>query len=498
MSDPSTTDDPSPTANPSNTADPSTTDDSSTTDDPSTTANPSTTDDPSTTANPSATDDPPARYVSLMASLTRHSLVSLAIRVRREISKGSGLKDWVFGCDVLDFAQPKWGAYNLLYTLEFSDGIKWVLRIPSPGKDGRYTSSCSRLIRSDALTMSFIRQNTSIPIPEVFGFDETIQNEIDAPYILMQFVQGSRVWDVWFDVTGPTPLEERRLRILDTVAVAMFQLNKFRFNKIGSLQFDSDVSKPTGIGPCNVLDEQADLAAMRNELEPAITYLKIGPFNTSREYFKALFHMQEQATYTYAIGMDKLFDMMLDYIPRSVPTREAEIEPESFVLAHPDFDSQNILVSENGSLTALVDWDDIQTVPHCIGNTRYPGWITRDWDPLCYRYGLPSTQPENSPEELERYRSHYAAKMDTLVSETIDFTTKSHLYEALWIAASDQFAKVHIVDKIFTFLFPEELEETSIYLYETAVSLADNTLERDIELRIREALRDLLAYPQEC
>ncbi|KAK3329701.1 hypothetical protein B0H66DRAFT_35093 [Apodospora peruviana] len=75
---------------------------------------------------------------------------------------------------------------------------------------------------------------------------------------------------------------------------------------------------------------------------------------------------------------------------------------EGFVLAVPDFDSQNIMTDDQGNLTGLIDRDFVQTMPRCLGYSRYPGWITRDWNPLMF--GWPGSSRENSPEELERYR----------------------------------------------------------------------------------------------
>jgi aminoglycoside phosphotransferase (APT) family kinase protein len=68
-----------------------------------------------------------------------------------------------------------------------------VLRIPSPGKDGYFTPESSRLLRSDAATMRFLREHVSMPIPEIYDFDESTDNELGAPYILMQFAEGSPV-----------------------------------------------------------------------------------------------------------------------------------------------------------------------------------------------------------------------------------------------------------------------------------------------------------------
>lgn len=441
-------------------------------------------------------EHPSSRYVSLLATITPQSLATLAIRVRQRHLKEAhpNESDAVFECTVIQPAN--YGSFNMVYSLEFSDGVKWVIRIPAPGEHGSFTPTSSRFLRSDAMTMSFLRQNTSLPIPEIFDFDETINNEIGAPYILMSFAEGIPVSELWFDATGPTPLEERRLRILDTVAVAMSQLSNFRFDKVGSLQFDSGGSVPTTVGQCNVLDGEADLAAMREGLEPVLTYRKIGPFDTSKEYFEALLSLHKSPNYESALGRRQLLNMMLQSIPLSVPMKTSDTESESFVLAHPDFDSQNIYVSEDGTLTALLDWDDVQTVPRCIGYTKYPSWITRDWDPLCYGYGDPDSREENSPEELELYRSRYANKMKLLVSETRDFSTKSHILEALWITVSSPACTSHIVEKIFTYIFPEEIEREPLYFYETVMGLAQHTLEKDVESRIKKGFEDLFACPE--
>jgi hypothetical protein len=240
-----------------------------------------------------------------------------------------------------------------------------------------FTPASSRLIRSEAMTMSFLRANTSIPIPKIHAFDETTGNELGVPYILMDFVEGFPVSEKWFDNTGPTPLQERRLRILGNVAIAMSQLSRFQFDKIGSLQFDSD--SYSNIGQCNVVDEAISLEIPLSASDPSLVFRKIGPFHTSREYFEALLSMQKLPQDRFSLGIHQLLKMMIQCIPPSITANTSE--SETFVLAHPDFDSQKVLVSEDGTLTALTDWDNVHTVPRCIGYTRYPAWITRDWDP---------------------------------------------------------------------------------------------------------------------
>ena len=78
-----------------------------------------------------------------------------------------------------------------------------------------------------------------------------------------------------------------------------------------------------------------------------------------------------------------------------------------------------MLVSEDGTLIGLIDWDNVHTVPCCIGYQRYPSWITRDWDPNKYGHGIPGCRTENSPEELEHFRKIYDIAVD-LAEDKLD------------------------------------------------------------------------------
>ena len=130
---------------------------------------------------------------------------------------------------------PISGAFNLIYRLDFSDGVSWAIRIPLSNKYGTYEESQERCIQSEVEIMQFLRRHTSIPIPQVYAFDVCTANPIGVPFILMEFISGRSVHEVWFKDDGETPLEERRLRILDGLAAYMSQLSKFSFANIAAL-----------------------------------------------------------------------------------------------------------------------------------------------------------------------------------------------------------------------------------------------------------------------
>ncbi len=47
--------------------------------------------------------------------------------------------------------------------------------------------------------MYLIRRETTIPVPEVYAFDTTLENELGCPFILMELKYGKLLQDVWFD-----------------------------------------------------------------------------------------------------------------------------------------------------------------------------------------------------------------------------------------------------------------------------------------------------------
>ena len=336
-------------------------------------------------------------------------------------------------------------------------------------------------------TIEHLRQSTVIPI---LSWDPT-DERVSIPYILLEWVSGIPVSKLWFKKNGNTPLEDRRLRILYGIAEYMSQLSVFSFRTVGSLSASAS-HRHFACSPFNVHNEQADLDAMSNDNEPDSGFVRLGPFNSSQKYLKSLLSMQtapdleDDPTCEVEFAAHRLLTIMIECLPSSMEPGDSR---ETFVLAHPDLGYQNILAKEDGTITAFIDWDNVHTVPRPIGYARYPSWLTRDWDPEKYAFGLQeySDNFENSPEELEHYRGFYANTMRELRPQPLaDFTTKSHLYEAVWIAAVSPISKMRIVKKIFQYVFPPN-EKDSLEYGNTLFEIAYKMLEPGSEERIYEA-----------
>ncbi|KAE8307742.1 hypothetical protein BDV41DRAFT_568800 [Aspergillus transmontanensis] len=356
---------------------------------------------------------------------------------------------------VIEIKPPIFGSYHVLYPVRFHDEALWLLKVPANGTREKFKASDARAIRSEALAMRLLRRETTIPVPDVHAFSDTCDNELNCPFILIDHVEGVSLYKVWFDNASPKDIvQARRTRFLRDLAAAMAQLDRFSFSTGGSMAFD-DQGYPSGIGPLRLVDT----ATMRERLrardpDQSTVYLETEPFSKTKEYYTALLDHRRQPDTSFEKGVLGLLRLFIDWIS------EPSDERGAFVLAHPDLDVQNVLVSQDGVLQAIIDWDGVGAVPRSVGNERYPIWLTRDWDPATYcwtedieRRAEPLGLWEDSPDTLRFYRSLYTGFIQShrLYGDPAcaNLTTKSLILGNLLNAANDSYGTVDIVHKVF-------------------------------------------------
>lgn len=141
------------------------------------------------------------------------------------------------------------GAYNLSCKVEFENGEKWIVRFPMVGR----VLNADEKIETEVATMKLIRQQTTIPIPDVKAWGLAADNTLGiGPFIMMDFIEG---------ISVDTILQNSDDRIMrqdvsENVVEALFrqtvdfllQLQKLDFSHIGSLgvrsEADSGESTP--------------------------------------------------------------------------------------------------------------------------------------------------------------------------------------------------------------------------------------------------------------
>jgi hypothetical protein len=71
-------------------------------------------------------------------------------------------------CDLSQ--RPRTGSFNWAIFLRFDDGVEWVFRSPRKSHGLLDEETASLLLASEAATLRYIGQNSSIPVPEVFYY----------------------------------------------------------------------------------------------------------------------------------------------------------------------------------------------------------------------------------------------------------------------------------------------------------------------------------------
>ena len=423
------------------------------------------------------------RFGGILRTLNLEAIPAFASNIRQSghhttgISKCPGNTDLI-PCKII--ASPLCGSFHIVFTLEFDDGVKWMLKISANGH--HFDSVAAAALVSEARTMQLLKNETTIPVPAVYAFDATSSNELNSPFILMERIDGKPLWQGWFDDEIPKArLEHFRIKALQSLAEAMAQLNKFTLNRGGALEFGA-TGKPVGLRGAKVVDAVAtyyqgmgledvsksnqDIATNHNhhdvydeshgnnhvngafqdtgniskvdnnaestdkadrdkndvEDDEDITCEK-GPFDCPKSAF--LFDVERSDVYRkddeYIQGCYKALRIFID-----LAFANFEDPGRRFVLTHPDLDLQNILVAEDGTLRGLVDWDGVASVPREVGCAQYPLWLMRDWVPYYYVYDEQEGKTEedadyeeSSPAELATYRAMYAHFMEKEIERQI-------------------------------------------------------------------------------
>ncbi|PYI03322.1 hypothetical protein BO78DRAFT_375428 [Aspergillus sclerotiicarbonarius CBS 121057] len=373
------------------------------------------------------------------------------------------------------------GSNSLIHVVEFDDKLRYIIRLPRSGRPGHFTETAKRALIARVEMMRFIRKRTMIPMPEIYDFNASVENTLEAPYVVESFIPGTSVADAWFDESGPMPLDEKRLRILDSVAEAMAQLRGFYFDKIGTVGVDDQGHR------------RMYPSFYAEKSEAGIQYAAYGPYESTVEFLRdrlAVTSVEGGGDNPYDTGCRIFLDMMISCLPLS--TKRRTDDRETFVLAAPQFESKNIRVDEQYNVTGIIDWDGAHTMPRFLGYAVFPGWITRDLDPVAY--GWPYDTREDSPEQLKRYRLLYNRKMQGLLRGVGDarFVNKTHIFEAILAAIENPAARMEIVRTLVAKAFPASLD-TAARLIEDA---GDGELLRRDSERLRGGFEALLSIPR--
>ncbi|KAK4452372.1 hypothetical protein QBC34DRAFT_398555 [Podospora aff. communis PSN243] len=332
--------------------------------------------------------------VFFYADFNLDNLIQLAERLRGRLCT----------CDTSQ--TPKVGAYNFAIFLVFDDGVEWVFRAPSVSHapPGNITE---RLLASEAATLKYVRKHTTIPVPEVFHYSSTYDNDIGTPFILMSRAPGEPLskynWQTHpHEQPGPRragrPVtDEEKVKIMHQLGRFARQLFDLRFPTIGSL-LEGDEGYYVGecLSPGHIFEDRGTIedierdpfhseseyfvslaAALRLHAEqlPMGYHVLRAPLPVPQEYsdfaeyhaatdrwndFVTIGGLAESSAnrFQYCLASELLQDTV---IPNMINPSACSSAP-GFPLYHHDISTQNLFIDDDMNITCIIDWAFCSTV----------------------------------------------------------------------------------------------------------------------------------------
>ena len=320
--------------------------------------------------------------------------------------------------EVQFFAQ---GSLNKLYSISFpGHSTSYLFRVALPLVP-------YYRIESEAAMLSYLKENTSIPVPRVIAWDSFVATDLGFEWILLEKIEGVALDKLWRGMPW-----DSKVRLVAALAPLLGQLRDHKFDEIGSLYFNGreepfdpqywseaalqqDLPPADGMGalsittrtsgyssrPEGLIERIQDLptdASGRHSytvglLHDPLFYLyrrlyipgDRGPFRSSRDWMGAELDFQRRwirtahtiKTSPYREEFDvndwssdceeeapELEKLTLDF--RDVLP---EVFPDSeeiypYILYHQDLSLASILVNpDTFKITGIIDWEKIQVVP---------------------------------------------------------------------------------------------------------------------------------------
>lgn len=349
--------------------------------------------------------------------------------------------------DACRITQRTEGAYHHVVFVKLNKGAlqeHYIIKVPAVGTAARWQQGDAHNLRCEADLMLHIRRNTSVPVAEVLAYEDSPENALGAPYILMKQLPGEPANKIWFEEESDDPFvefmkancpskqtEQKRRTFLHSLARLMAELQTLEFDKIGMLNFD--LPGPPIITHAFHWTHHTRLNHRNINIDGAL--FKIGPFNSSKGFVTAKLERMWPSDLdpsfphgALALGVRKVLDIVFSTPVISSSKKLPTDQFETFVLRHNDLDLQNILADDDGNVTGILDWDGCITAPRCAGYASVPEFLRLDWQP---NFDL-----EKKPHmawKMDYYRQIYADAM--LETDCIDakYTRKS----AMYLAATD-------------------------------------------------------------
>lgn len=352
---------------------------------------------------------------------------------------------------IVGFQKLGEGGLNRVFLVTLDTEFQLVARIPYP-----LLIPKAYAVASEVATMDFLRSK-GLPTPKVYAYSFTSSNEAKTEYILMEYVKGTDLSQIW-----PGLKEDEIVSLMDELAKFESTMMSISFPAGGSLYYAKDLMELSG-NKGIPLDEQVESSVLEEErfcIGPDVSVplwygrrerLDIfrGPYEDAKSVLitgakKELKYLDQFGTprapyqrlrreyYKYEKQEPSDHVKNLDHYLRLAPSLLPDDDSLSaFCIRHPDLTDSNIRVStDSGGLQILsvLDWQHTAVLPLFL-HAGMPDFVQNEEDEFSRKMvkpelpddfdKLPEEDQDREKELLHRRLIHYHYNLSTATHNKI-------------------------------------------------------------------------------
>ncbi|TFY73597.1 hypothetical protein EWM64_g10415 [Hericium alpestre] len=137
--------------------------------------------------------------------------------------------------EIVGFRKLAEGGFNRIFLVTLDTGLQLVARIPYP-----ILIPKAYALASEVATMDFLRSK-GLPIPKVYAYSFTSKNEAEMEYILMEYVEGTDLSQIWFDLKA-----DEIKSLMSQLAKVESTMMSISFPAGGSIYYARDLKELSG------------------------------------------------------------------------------------------------------------------------------------------------------------------------------------------------------------------------------------------------------------
>lgn len=260
-------------------------------------------------------------------------------------------------------------AFHSIYLLHFPvDAKQDLVPAKAADEDGRMTLvlrvSGNHIRRTKTLNevavLRWVRENCpSIPVPAVVRYDADEDNALGHEFTILEKVPGRSVDKMYKDMS-----EETKRKLVVQLTDMTIELNRHDWHHVGGLQISEDGEIEPGPALEDTFWLIPDIEKYWDARESVKTLNPAGKYAAHTEFVQGYLSAFVHAIKTHQSleWLRGTFEDRLVALAANLPDMQ-NLNKSRLVLAHKDLHFANVMATEDGTITGILDWEFAGVVP---------------------------------------------------------------------------------------------------------------------------------------